>query len=111
MAAPTKLDAHNARVRDALILPFKRRIASLQIRTDIWKSAAKASGKNPEARTDALERAAVAITEIDTQVADLSDIKFPAETKTSIIQAELDKMKASYADIRKALEGIAGGAA
>lgn len=105
MAAPTKLDAHNARVRDALILPFKRRIASLAIRTDIWKSATKPS-KDSTVRSEAQERALGAIAEIDAQVADLSDIKFPAETKTSIIQAELDKMKASYADIRKTLVTI-----
>jgi len=108
MAAPTKMDAHNARVRDALILPFKRRIASLTIRADIWKNEAKPSAKNADARGEAQARALAALTEVDTQVADLADIKFPADTKTSIVQAEMDKMKASYADIRKALVAIAG---
>jgi hypothetical protein len=106
--ATAKIDAHNARVRDALILPFKRKIASLNIRADIWKNDAKPTAKNAEARNEAQARARAALTEVDTQVADLADIKFPADTKTSIVQAEMDKMKASYADIRKVLVAIAG---
>jgi hypothetical protein len=105
--ATAKIEAHNIRVRDALILPFKRRIASLAIRTDIWKSAAKPAAKNDAARSEAQERARGAIMEIDEQVAGLADIKFPADMKTKPLEAELDKMKASYAEIRSTLEKIA----
>jgi hypothetical protein len=104
--ATAKIDAHNARMRDALILPFKRKIASLTIRADIWKSAAK-STKDEVARGEAQERARGAIVEVDGQVADLADLKFPAETKASAVQPELERMKASYADIRKTLVSIA----
>ncbi|RYE85690.1 MAG: hypothetical protein EOP19_08830, partial [Hyphomicrobiales bacterium] len=68
MAAPTKTDIHNARVRDALILPFKRRIASLLIRADIWKNESKPSAKDAEARSGAQERARSAIAEVDAKV-------------------------------------------
>lgn len=95
----TKADAQNARARDALILPYKRKIASLAIRADLWKSEGKDS--------DTRERARGAIAEVDAQVADLAAIKFPAETKAKVAEAEVDKMKASYADIRKVLEAIA----
>ena len=107
MAAPSKTDAFNARQRDALILPFKRKIASLSIRADNWKRATKAD-KDAEARNEALSLAQGAIAEIDGQLADLQDIKFPPETKANTVQAELEKMRASYADLRKTLVAIAG---
>lgn len=106
--ATAKIDAHNARVRDALILPFKRKIASLNIRADIWKNEAKPTAKNAEARSEAQARARAALTEVDAQMADLADIKFPADTKTSVVKAEMEKMNASYADVRKVLVTIAG---
>lgn len=105
MAAATKADAFNARQRDAMILPFKRKIASLAIRADNWKRAVKAA-KDDGARNEAQTLAQGAIVEIDGQLADLQDIKFPAETKANTAQVEMDKMKASYADIRKALIAI-----
>jgi hypothetical protein len=105
--ATAKLDAHNARVRDALILPYKRRIASLLIRTDIWKSATKSAAKDAAAHAEAQERARGAIAEIDEQVSGLADIKPPADTKTKLFDAEIDKMKADYAGIRETLQKIA----
>ena len=107
MAAASKTDVFNARQRDALILPFKRKIASLAIRADNWKRATKAD-KDAEARNEALSLAQGAIAEIDGQLADLQDIKFPPETKANTAQAELEKMRASYADLRKTLVAIAG---
>lgn len=98
----TKADAQNARARDALILPFKRKIASLAIRADRWSNESKDS--------EIRERALGAIAEVDAQVADLAAIKFPAETKAKVAEAEVDKMRASYADIRKMLEKIAAAA-
>jgi hypothetical protein len=96
-----KNEAHDARVREALILPYKRRIASLLIRTDIWKSATKSD------RAEAQERARGAITEIDEQVSGLGDIKLPPDTKPKAFEAEIDKMKADYAGIRATLQKIA----
>ena len=102
----TKTDAVATRQREAMILPFKRKIASLSIRADNWKRAVKAA-KDDSARSEAQTLAKDAITEIDGQLADLDDVKFPPETKAGVAQAELDKMKASYADIRKAMVAIA----
>lgn len=107
MAAASKTDVFNARQRDALILPFKRKIASLSIRADNWKRATKAD-KDAEVRNEAQTLAQSAIAEIDGQLADLQDIKFPPETKANTAQVEIDKMKASYADLRKTLAAIAG---
>ena len=75
----TKLDAQNARAREALILPYKRKIASLAIRADFFKDEGK--------KGDVAERAREAIAEIDAQVEDLAAIKFPAETKAAVAQA------------------------
>jgi hypothetical protein len=99
MTMATKLDAQNARAREALILPYKRKIASLAIRADFFKDEGK--------KGDVAERAREAIAEIDAQVEDLAAIKFPAETKAAVAQAEVDKMKASYADIRKTFVALA----
>ena len=95
----TKLDAQNARAREAVILPYKRKIASLVIKADFIKDEGKSS--------DMKARAREAIAEIDAQVEDLEAIKFPADTKAAVAQAEVDKMKASYADIRKTFVALA----
>lgn len=100
--ATAKVDAHNIRIRDALFLPFKRRIASLSIRTENWKSADSAG------RAEAQGLARSAIAEVDEQVAGLSDLKFPAELKPKPLADEIDRMKASYAELRKSLVAIAG---
>ena len=101
----TKIDALALRQRDAMILPFKRKIASLTIRADNWKRAVKSS-KDDGARAEAQTLAQSAIAEIDGQLTDLQDIKFPPETKANSVQPELERMKASYADIRKTLVAI-----
>ncbi len=98
----TKLDAQNVRAREAVILPYKRKIASLAIKADFMKSEAS--------NDDVRGRAREAIAEIDAQVEDLDAIKFPAETKAAVAQAEVDKMKASYADIRKSLVALTAAA-
>ena len=98
----TKLDAQNIRAREALVLPYKRKIASLAIRADFMQGEAS--------NDDVRGRAREAIAEIDAQVEDLADIKFPAETKAAVAQAEVDKMKASYADIRKTLVALTAAA-
>ncbi len=98
----TKLDAQNARAREAVILPYKRKIASLAIRADFIK--------DESSKDDVKARARDAIAEIDAQVEDLDAIKFPADTKAAVAQAEVDKMKASYADIRKDLVALTAAA-
>jgi hypothetical protein len=70
----------------------------------------KGEMKGKASNDDVRGRVREAIAEIDAQVQDLADIKFPAETKAAVAQAEVDKMKASYADIRKTLEALAAAA-
>lgn len=108
MATLSKLDAHHARVRDALILPFKRKIASLIIRTDIWKddlaSPTAAGDTHQQTRTRALD----AVTEIDDQMTLLADLKLPGEKKAREAEAEVTTMTETFAAMRQMLVQMAG---
>lgn len=101
MASPA-LDAQTIRARDALLLPYRRRIASWTIRTDIWQAA-----KDADARSDATASAKKALPEMDAQLADLVGINFPDAMKSKLLDAEMVKLKASYAAIRQILVGLA----
>ena len=90
-----------------MLLPYKRRIASWIIRSDIWQAAAKPGAKNEAARADAQKSAKDGIAELDAQVASLSDIIFPADLKSKVLDAELVRMKEKYAAIRETLVSIA----
>ncbi len=79
MAVLSTLDIHHARVRDALILPFQRRIASLTIRTDIWKDTLAGKSATADGQVETRSRALGAITEVDDQVTLLMDLKLPGE--------------------------------
>jgi hypothetical protein len=105
MATP-KVDEAIIRARDALLLPFKRKIASWGIRSDILQ--ASASGGDAPARTDAMEKARNAIPELDAQVLSLADIKFPDTMKSKLLEAELTKMKNGYDAIRETLVAVGG---
>ena len=108
MATLSKLDVHHARVRDALILPFKRKIASLIIRTDIWKddlaSTPAAGDTHQQTRTRALD----AVTEIDDQMTLLADLKLPGEKKAREAEAEVKTMTETFAAMRQMLVQMAG---
>ena len=108
MAAPSKLDAHHARVRDALILPFKRKIASLIIRTDIWEDdlASKSSAGDNHEQTRS--RALGAVTEVEDQMTLLTDLKLPGEKKARDSEAEVKTMLETFAAMRQTLVQMAG---
>ena len=107
--ATAKIEAHNIRVRDALILPFKRRIASLAIRTDIWKdtlAGSKSAGVDGQVETRS--RALGAITEVDDLVSLLMDLKLPGEKKARDSEAEVKRLAEAFAAMRLVLVGMAG---
>jgi hypothetical protein len=108
MAAPTKLDAHHARVRDALILPFKRKFASLIIRTDIWKDVLDRKSTVADDHQDTRSRAVGAITEVDDQMTLLTDLKLPGEKKARDSEAEVKSLLEAFASMRLMLVGMAG---
>ena len=93
---------------DALLLPYRRRIASWTIRTDIWQAAAQTtSAKDADSRTEATASARKALPELDAQLFNLGDINFPEAMKSKLLDAELVKLKASYGAIRQILVGLA----
>jgi len=99
MPTASKLDAHHARVRDALILPFKRKMASLIIRTDIWKD---------DPGSEARSRAHGAIAEVDDQVTLLQDLKLPGEKKARESEADVKRLIDAFGAMRLTLVGMAG---
>ncbi|HEY9012623.1 MAG TPA: hypothetical protein VIN06_16575 [Devosia sp.] len=105
--AKAKIDAQKLRQRDAMVLPFKRNIASLSIRLDKWQSSARQGGSLAE-RTEAQTLARDAIAEVDTQLVKLADVKFPAETQDKAFAGDLETMQANYSRIRQALKAVAG---
>lgn len=105
--AKAKIDAQKMRQRDAMVLPFKRNLASLSIRLDKWQSTAK-QGNSLSDRTATQASAKDAIAEVDAQLIKLADVKFPAETHDKAFEGELETMQASYARIRNALQAVAG---
>ena len=105
MATP-KVEAATIRARDAMLLPYKRKIASWIIRSDIWQ--ASVGGKSLPARAEAMEKARSALSELDAQVFSLTDIIFPDTMKSKILDEELTKMKKSYGTIRESLVTIGG---
>lgn len=109
--ASAAADAYALRARDALLLPFKRRIASWLIRADIWQEASAPGAKNAAARAEATERARNAVVELDEQVVNLSDIKFPDTISAKLVAGELADMKKSYTAIRATLVEIGAKAA
>lgn len=109
MAVPSKLDAHHARVRDALILPFKRKLASLIIRSDIWRDDLAAA--STDAHQDVRTRALGAVTEIDDQMVLLADLKLPGEKKARDSEAEVKTLIETFTTMRGMLVGMAGTAA
>lgn len=108
MAAPSKLDAHHARVRDALILPFKRKIASLIIRTDIWKDDLASTPIVGDTHHRTRSRARDAVTEIDDQMTLLADLKLPGEKKAREAEAEVKTMTETFASMRQTLVLMGG---
>lgn len=110
MATPSKIDAHHARVRDAMILPFKRKVASFIIRTDIWKDDLGRKSR-AAAHQETRARALGAIAELDDQVALLSDLKLPGEKKAQDSETEVKTLLQTFATMRLMLVGMAGGTA
>ena len=108
MAVLSTLDIHHARVRDALILPFQRRIASLTIRTDIWKDTLAGKSATVDGQVETRSRALGAITEVDDQVTLLMDLKLPGEKKARDSEAEVKRLADAFAAIRLTLVGMAG---
>jgi hypothetical protein len=106
--ATAAVEAQSIRVRDAILLPYKRRIASWIIRSDIWQAAVKPGAKNDAGRGDAQKSAEDGIAELDAQVFSLGDIIFPADLKSKVLDVELAKMKEKYGAIRETLVSIAG---
>lgn len=104
--ASAAADLHALRARDALLLPFKRRIASWLIRTDIWQEASQPGAKDAAARAEATERARNALAELDEQVVNLDDIKFPDTVSNKLVAGELEDMKKRYVEIRATLVQI-----
>lgn len=111
MAVPSKIDAHNARVRDALILPFRRKMASLTIRTDIWRDDLCAKSKQAAGHEDTRARALGAITEVDDQMVLLTDLKLPGEKKARDSEAQVKTLLEAFAEMRVMLSGMASGSA
>lgn len=109
--AVTKNDAHEARVRDAMILPFKRKMASLTIRSDLWKDhlGPKSKPNDGQLRTRSLARSAIA--EVDEQVILLGDLKLPGEKKARDSEAEVQGLMTSFAAMRLMLVGLVAEAA
>lgn len=103
MATP-KIDEAVIRARDALLLPHKRKAASWSLRSDIMQ--ASASGDDAPARAAAIEEARAALPEFDAQVFSLTDIKFPDEMKSKVLDAELVKLNKAYGDIREILIAV-----
>lgn len=101
-----KIDAHQLRQRDTILLPFKRNIASLSIRLDKWEADTK-PGTTAIARSAAQTKAKDAIVELDNQVARLKDAKFPQGTLDAAVAGQVEAMHASYGRIRNALKDIA----
>ena len=105
MAAPSKDDAHNARIRHSLTLPFKRRIGGLTIRTEILQDELDGkSAAQDETRSGALD----AIAEIDDQVRLLADLKLPEGKYARESDAEMKGLVEAFAGLRLTLVGIAG---
>ena len=109
--ASAAADAYALRARNALLLPFKRRIASWLIRADIWQEASAPGVKNAQARAEATERARAAVIELDQQVVELVDIKFPDTISAKLVAGELADMQKSYTAIRATLVEIGAKAA
>ena len=107
--APTKLDEYHARVRDGLILPFKRKMASLTIRSDIWKDDLAKGAQGDTAQTRSLTLGA--IEEIDAQLIQLADLKLPGERKARASEAEVQELLGAFATMRSVLVTMAGKAA
>jgi hypothetical protein len=105
--ALTKLEEYHARVRDALILPFKRKMASLTIRSDIWKENLAGLPEGDSTETKSLTLGAIA--EIDTQVIQLADLKLPGERKARASEAEVQELLGEFAAMRSVLVTMAGG--
>lgn len=104
--ALTKLEEYHARVRDGLILPFKRKMASLSIRADIWKDALASLPEGDATQTRSLTLDA--ITEIDTQVVQLADLKLPGERKARASEAEVQELLGAFAAMRTLLVTMSG---
>ena len=105
MATP-KVEAATVRARDAILLPYKRKIASWIIRSDIWQ--ASIASKNAAAKAEAIDKARNALAELDAQVYSLSDIIFPDAMRSKLLDEELAKMKKSYDTIRASLVTLGG---
>ena len=106
--ALTKLEEYHARVRDALILPFKRKMASLTIRSDIWREELASLPESDSTQTRSLTLGAIA--EIDTQVIALADLKLPGERKARASEAEVQELLGTFAAMRSLLVTMAGDA-
>lgn len=111
MAAPNAIDAHNTRVRNAMILPFKRRMLSLNIRSGIWQETLGKGGDTGTSREEARARALHAIDEVDAQVTQLNDLKLPGEKKAKESEAEVQELIASFGAMRQTLVGMTAAAA
>ncbi len=101
-----KIDAHQIRQRDTIVLPFKRNIASLSIRLDRWETDTK-PGTTATVRSAAQGKAKDAIVELDNHVDRLKDVKFPQGTLDTAFAGQVEAMHVSYGRIRDALKDIA----
>jgi hypothetical protein len=92
-----------------MILPFKRKIASLIIRTDIWRDDLARKSKQVGSHEQTRSRALAAVAELDGQVALLADLKLPGEKKALEAEAEVKNLLQTFGSMRQMLMGMANG--